>query len=194
MRVFLGASSVRAVSTKRWGRVCALAASVSMVALSACDRAPGSKPPAVGQAAPQFTISDADHTVSLNQYRGRVVVLNFWASWCPPCLEELPSLTAMSQSAQQRGIVVLAVSEDEDEGAYRKFLTDHHVDMVTVRDPERKAAPMYGTYIYPETYVIDPSGIIRRKFIGATDWTKPEIMESLLRLQSQAPAPSRAAN
>lgn len=160
---------------------------------TACDRRASSKPPAVGEAAPQFSLADSDHSISLNQFRGRVIVLNFWATWCPPCLDELPSLMTLSHEAQQRGIVVLGVSEDESESEYRKFLAEHHVDMLTVRDVRRAAAPLYGTYVYPETYVIDANGIVRRKFIGATDWTKPEILESLVRLQSQSPAPSRAA-
>jgi hypothetical protein len=65
--------------------------------------------------------------------------------------------------------------------------------MTVIRDTRRDVAPRYGTYIFPETYVIDPAGIIRRKFIGPIDWLKPEILESLVRLQAQAPSPTRAA-
>lgn len=162
--------------------------------LAACDRRAASKPPEVGSAAPQFTVNDAGRTISLAQYRGRVVVLNFWATWCPPCLEELPSLTAMAANAQKRGIVVLAVSEDESESDYRNFVKEHPFgDATPLHDAQRTAAPLYGTYLYPETYIIDAQGIIRRKFIGATDWTKPDILESLVRIQSETPAPTRAA-
>jgi peroxiredoxin len=173
---------VRAIS------ICLLA-----LLLAGCNRHLGSKPPAVGEAAPQFTIADSGRTVSLSQFHGHVVVLNFWATWCPPCLEELPSFVEMSEKAQQRGVVVLAVSEDERESDYRNFLDQHHLDMLTVRDRRRSAAPLYGTFSYPETYIIDPNGIIQRKFVGPTDWTKPEILESLVRLQQETPGPSRAA-
>lgn len=142
-----------------------------------------------------FSLADNQRSLSLEQFRGHVVVLNFWASWCPPCIEETPSLIALGQEAQSKGIVLLAVSEDESENDYRRFVTDHNLtaSMVVIRDSKRAVAPRYGTFVFPETYVIDPAGVIRRKFIGAVDWAKPEILESLVRLQSQTPASSRAA-
>jgi cytochrome c biogenesis protein CcmG/thiol:disulfide interchange protein DsbE len=162
--------------------------------LAACERT-ASKPAVVGASAPGFTVADKDRNLSLEQFRGHVVVLNFWASWCPPCIEETPSLIALGQQAQRQGIVLLAVSEDESEQDYRRFVAEHNLaaSMVVIRDARRAVAPRYGTFIFPETYVIDPAGVIRRKFIGAVDWTKPEILESLVRLQSQTPAPSRAS-
>ena len=163
--------------------------------LAACDRRASSKPPAMGEAAPAFSITDNQHSLALDQFRGHVVVLNFWASWCPPCIEETPSLIALGQQIQNKGIVLLAVSEDESEQDYLHFVSDHQLtdSMVVIRDASRAVAPRYGTYVYPETYVIDAAGIIRRKFIGPVDWTKPEILESLMRLQGQPPAPARAA-
>jgi peroxiredoxin len=77
---------------------------------------------------------------------------------------------------------VVAVSIDEDDTAYHKFLKDYGVNMVTVRDAARKASSLYGTFGWPETYVIDRSGVIRRKFIGPVDWTSPEITDYLNKL------------
>ena len=104
-------------------------------------------------------------------------------------------MIALGSQLQNKGIVLLAISEDESQQDYERFVSNHNLStsMVVARDTERVVAPRYGTYIYPETYVIDAGGVIRRKFIGAVDWSKPEILESLVRLQSQAPAPSRAA-
>lgn len=110
------------------------------------------------------------------------MVLNFWATWCPPCVEEMPSLVEMQRRMKDKGITVLAVSVDVDEKAYHQFLKDHGVDLTTVRDPSQKSANLYGTFKFPETYVIDREGKMRRKFIGAVEWTSPEIVEFLRKL------------
>ena len=142
----------------------------------------GKHPARIGSNAPDFTVQDADHTVTLSQFRGQVVVLNFWATWCPPCVEETPSLVRMQAKMKDKGVVVLAVSIDADDAAYHKFLKDYSVNMVTVRDEARKASNLYGTFGWPETFVIDRNGVIRRKFIGPVDWTSPEIMDFLTKL------------
>jgi cytochrome c biogenesis protein CcmG, thiol:disulfide interchange protein DsbE len=151
-----------------------------LFALNGCYS--GSRPARIGSNAPDFTVQDSDHTVSLSQFRGNVVVLNFWATWCPPCIEETPSLVRMQARLKDKGIVVLAVSIDADDDAYHKFLKQYGVNMVTVRDEAKKASSLYGTFGWPETYVIDRKGLIRRKFIGAVDWTSPEITDYLSKL------------
>ena len=139
-------------------------------------------PPRIGSSAPDFTVQDSDHKITLSQFRGQVVVLNFWATWCPPCVEETPSLIKMQNRMKDKGVVVLAVSIDVDDAAYHKFLKDYGVNMVTVRDDAQKAASLYGTHGWPESYVIDRSGVIRRKFIGPVEWNSPEVTEFLNRL------------
>jgi peroxiredoxin len=142
----------------------------------------GSRPPRIGTTAPDFSVQDSDRQVTLSQFHGKTVVLNFWATWCPPCVEEMPSLVEMQQRMTDKGIRVLAVSVDVDEGAYRRFLKDHKVDLLTVRDPSHKSSDLYGTFKYPETYIIDSNGILRRKFIGPVDWNTPEIVDFLTKL------------
>jgi peroxiredoxin len=151
-----------------------------LLALAACYG--GSRPPRIGSNAPDFTIKDSDRAVTLSQYKGQVVVLNFWATWCPPCVEEMPSLVQMQQRMKARGVTVLAVSVDVDQNSYRQFLSNHGVSLITVRDPEQKANSLYGTFKFPETYVIDRNGVMRRKFIGAVDWNEPEIVDFLSKL------------
>lgn len=97
-------------------------------------------------------------------------------------MEEIPSLVEMQRRMKSKGITVLAVSVDVDENAYKQFVKDHNVNLLTVRDPNQKSNELYGTFKFPETYVIDRKGIMRRKFIGAVDWTDPEIAEFLSRL------------
>jgi cytochrome c biogenesis protein CcmG, thiol:disulfide interchange protein DsbE len=142
----------------------------------------GNHPARIGSNAPDFTVQDSDHQVTLSQFRGQIVVLNFWATWCPPCIEETPSLVRMQARMKDKGVVVLAVSIDADDAAYHKFLKDYSVNMVTVRDEARKASNLYGTFGWPETFIIDRTGVVRRKFIGAVDWTSPEITDFLTKL------------
>lgn len=142
----------------------------------------GSRPPRIGSTAPDFTVQDSQNKVTLSQLRGQVVVLNFWATWCAPCVEEVPSLVAMQQRMKAKGVTVLAVSVDVDDSAYRRFVKDHNVNLLTVRDPGQKSNGLYGTSKFPETYVIDRNGVMRRKFIGAVDWTEPDITEFLGKL------------
>jgi cytochrome c biogenesis protein CcmG, thiol:disulfide interchange protein DsbE len=143
--------------------------------VSACNR--GAHPAQTNKPAPDFTVSDGTSTVHLAQYRGKVVLLNFWATWCGPCLMELPSLLQLHHD--QPNLVILAVSIDEDPDAYARFIARRHVDLITVRDPSQSAAKLFNTEMWPETYVIDRNGVIRSKFVGAQDWSSPEIRSFL---------------
>ena len=140
-----------------------------------CDR--GDRPGNIGKVAPAFTVTDGVNTVELGKLRGRVVLLNLWATWCPPCLEELPSLLQMHREMPE--IAIVAISEDQDDAVYRKFLAQHRIDLMTVRDPSQRVNALYGTVQIPETYVIDRQGVLRRKFVSAQDWTNPEILKYL---------------
>lgn len=153
---------------------------VLLAALPACYN--GTRPPRIGSNAPDFTVQDSQARLTLSQYRGQVVVLNFWATWCPPCIEEMPSLVEMQRRMKAKGVTVLAVSVDVDEGAYKQFVRDHNVNLVTVRDPSGKSNGLYGTFKFPETYIIDRNGVMRRKFIGAVEWTAPDIIDFLGKL------------
>ncbi|WP_263384411.1 TlpA family protein disulfide reductase [Granulicella arctica] len=148
------------------------------VLMTGCER--GSHPGNIGKPAPQFTMSDGVTAVDLSKLRGQVVVLNLWASWCVPCVEELPSLLAMQQ--QLPNVKVVAVSMDQDDDVYRRFLVKNNVHVTTVRDPDAKVNAIYGTQQIPETYIIDRQGILRRKFVNAQNWTSPEIIGYLSRL------------
>jgi cytochrome c biogenesis protein CcmG, thiol:disulfide interchange protein DsbE len=140
-----------------------------------CDR--GSHPGNIDKPAKQFVLSDGGRTVDLSKLRGRVVVLNLWATWCAPCIEELPSLLALQK--QMPEVEIIAVSMDQDPDVYHRFLTDHHVDILTFRDEDQRINALYGTVQIPETYVIDKKGVLRRKFIGAQNWTNPSIVNYL---------------
>jgi thiol-disulfide isomerase/thioredoxin len=148
------------------------------VAATGCDR--GSHPENIGRPAAQFVVSDGTRAVDLSKLRGHVVVLNLWATFCAPCIEELPSLLALQR--QMPELEVVAVSMDQDPDIYRRFLVEHHVDLLTVRDADQRVNALYGTEQIPETYIIDKQGMLRRKFIGAQNWTSPEITSYLAKL------------
>ncbi len=76
----------------------------------------------------------------------------------------------------------MAVSIDDSDGAYHSFLKNYNVDLLTVRDADKKSNALYGTFKFPETYIIDRNGIVRRKFIGPVDWSEPEIVDFLNKL------------
>ena len=131
----------------------------------------------LGKPAPAVSIPGQ----SLAALRGHVVVLNLWASWCAPCLLEFPSLAALQQQMPQ--IRVLAVSFDRDPSAYEAFLRRHPFLLQTALDATGHTNEAFGTTRPPETYILDKAGIVRRKFIGAQDWTDPEIESYLRALQ-----------
>lgn len=169
---------------------CVRIALVLMLAavLSGCYNHP--RPTDINIPAPDFTIQDSDRRVSLGQLRGKIIVLNFWATWCPPCVDEMPSLVQLQKKFQGKDVTVLAISLDDAPDDYHKFLKDHNINLLTVRESGQKTntgviAPVssrYGTFKVPETYIIDRGGVIRRKFIGQVDWSQQEIVEYLSRL------------
>lgn len=148
------------------------------LAATGCDR--GAHPGQIGKPAPVVAIPDGTRTVSLDQFRGKIVLLHFWASWCTYCLAEFPPLTQLQQ--EMPGLVVLAVSFDEDPQAYRQYVIDNHVGVRTLLDSSQRTNLAFGTTRPPETYVLDRQGIVRRKFIGAQDWVSPEITGYLKQL------------
>lgn len=135
-----------------------------------------------GDRAPEFSITaDNGRTVSIPSFGGKLLVLNFWATWCPPCVQETPSLSQLAADYSNRGLVVLAVSVDKDVRAYQAFLHKFHPAFLTARDSV--VHEDYGTYMYPETYIIDAQGKVVKKIAEGADWNDPQIrqyIESLL--------------
>jgi len=133
---------------------------------------------AAGRAAPQFTFDLDGRPTNLSGLAGKVVVLNFWATWCPPCVDEMPSLNRLHQKITAQGGMVLGVSVDEDAQAYQNFLQQYGITFPNHRDPDRKIPAEYGSAMYPETYilVVSKSGkpSILRKIIGPQNWDRPE--------------------
>lgn len=128
-----------------------------------------------GDSAPSFAIrTDDGRTISPTNFGGKLLVLHFWATWCPPCVTEFPSLNAFQKQFAGDGVVVLGVSVDQNAKAYRDFLKRMHTSFSTARDPDARISSDYGTFQYPETYIINRDGKVVEKIISNTDWSDPE--------------------
>jgi peroxiredoxin len=134
---------------------------------------------AAGSPAPPLRLpAVAGADVDLRSFSGRVVILNFWASWCAPCVEEMPSLETLYRTLAPRGLVVLGVSADEDEAALLSFLKRVPVTFPVLRDPGgRVAGSRYRATGYPSTFVIDGAGVIREVFLGPVQWDTPAALD-----------------
>ncbi len=130
-----------------------------------------------GDTAPNFSIvTERGKTVTRSDFGGKLLVLNFWASWCPPCITELPSLNQFATEYAGQGVVVLGISIDKNEHLYKNFLTQRQVAFATARDPEANISASYGTFQIPETYLIDRNGKVLEKVISNMDWMDPQFL------------------
>ncbi len=159
----------------RWGLV-----GVCVLAIG-CDR--GTHPGQIGKAAPVFALNDGVRSVDLAKLRGHVVVLNFWATWCAPCIEEMPSLEALQQQLPQVDVVLVA--SDETFTEYTSYLARRPVKLLTVFDEKQASNALYGSFRFPETYIIDKQGVVRRKLIGPQEFGSPEIVNQLKKLAAE---------
>jgi peroxiredoxin len=129
-----------------------------------------------GDRAPEFSLPALDgKAISLSSYRGKVVMVHFWATWCPPCVEELPALERLHRAYFGKDLEILAVSVDEG-GAVdvEQFMRKNRFALPVLLNPDQSVSRQYGTFKFPETYLVDREGIVRLKIIGAADWTSPE--------------------
>jgi len=135
----------------------------------------------IGSQAPDFTVQDTDRKVSLHDYRGKIVVLNFWSAHCAPCIAEMPSLVQLQKRMGDK-ITVVGVAVDTENDEYHAFLRKHGIDFLTVLDSAKSSYNLYGATGYPETTIIDRNGRVLRKFVFAMNWTSPEIVDYLQKL------------
>ena len=146
--------------------------------------------PGMGTPSPPFTVAMLNGSqISSDQYKGKVLLLNFWASWCPPCRKELPTLQSLYKKHKDHpDFAFLAVSCDENKEDVFKLLQSHNVELPVALDPQREVAFLkYGVQKFPETFFIDKTGMIRQKFIGPRDWTDPDIQNALEKLLAEKP-------
>ncbi len=151
---------------------------IALVAVFFLIREKGQEVKVIGalQRAPEFSLQALDgKLVNLSDYRGKVVLVHFWATWCPPCVDEMPTLERLHRTRKGKDFDILAISVDEDAaGAVAAFMRKNGLSLPVLLDPSRTAAELYGTFKLPETYIVDREGVVRYKEIGPRDWTTPE--------------------
>ena len=130
----------------------------------------------VGQPAPDFTLMTVDgKQVSLSQFKGKPVIINFWATWCPPCRLEMPALEEISHQAADKGFIILAVDQEEDAATVKSFLTQNQYDYLSVLDINGAVSTMYQVSGIPTSIFVDANGIVREMHSG----TMPDAQQFL---------------
>jgi peroxiredoxin len=142
----------------------------------------------VGDPAPEFALpSLTGKTVQLADYRGRPVFLNFWATWCPPCREEMPSMEALYRKFKGLGLEFMTISLDDDgEGLVRDFLSARSLTFPVLRDAKKEVANRYGLTGVPETFIINHYGEVLAKIVGPQDWASPKWIDFFERLTQKS--------
>jgi len=138
-----------------------------------------------GEIPPDFKLEDLQgREVSLKSYRGKVVLLNFWATWCPPCRKEIPSMVKLYESYKNKGLEIIGINLDKlDKSGIEKFSLEYNINFPILLDPTGKTAALYGITALPATFILDRNGKIQEKVAGGKDWSSEEnlkIFETLL--------------
>ena len=138
-------------------------------------------PARAGVLAPDFTLKDVNgRSYTLSQLRGKVVLVNFWATWCPPCRAEMPSMEKLNAMFAGRDFVLLAINAEEDgQENVQEFLKQHPHTFPVLLDAKTEVQQQYGVFAYPETFIVRPDGIIADHVVGAIDWTGPQVVSFL---------------
>lgn len=137
-----------------------------------------------GPVAPDFLLPDLDgRMISLSANKGKVVIVNIWATWCPPCVAEIPSLDKLYTMFKDEGLELLAVSVDE--GGKRTvdpFIKKKNISFPVLLDPDGRVSALYRTRGVPESFIVKKDGTIDNKIEGAINWTSPKIIEYFQKL------------
>ncbi len=143
--------------------------------------APAAPAGMIGLTAPDFTLTDMQgQQVSLSQFRGKIVILNFWATWCPPCVEEMPSMEQLYREFKDQDLVVLAVNvESSGQEAVSEFLAKKSYSFKILLDPDAETQNTYGVFRLPESFLIDRNGVVVEKVIGGRNWRLGDLYEKI---------------
>jgi peroxiredoxin len=145
-----------------------------------------------GKPAPDFTLPDLDgQRVSLQQYRGKVVFLNFWATWCIPCREEMPAMEQLFQTFQPQGLVILAVDLKESPDRVKAFFHQYRLSYTALLDESGSVSRDYQVMGLPTTYLIGRKGTLLARGVGGRDWTRTEGKDLIRALLAGAPEASK---
>ena len=161
-------------------------AAILVAAFCGCADRP--EPPHPGNPAPPFELLDLERKPHrLADLKGKVVVLNFWATWCPPCVEEMPSLQRLEDVLGPEGLAVAAVSVDERYADIAPFVARHQLRFLVLHDLGKRVSRRYEVFQFPETWIVARDGTLVSHIVGARDWAAPASLDVFRRLLSAAP-------
>jgi thiol-disulfide isomerase/thioredoxin len=167
---------------------------VLLASCSAAEQQGGGGMPVKGKAMPKFqmTTLDGKQVNSHAQFAGKVIILNVWATWCPPCRKEMPDLIRLSRLLPANKFKVIGLSVDSNADDVRTFIKEHHIPFPVYWDQggQQVAGPILSTFKYPETYVINRRGLLVDKVIGAFPWASPQMVEVLNYIYKTGHAPA----
>jgi len=133
--------------------------------------------------APDFVLKDINgKSFSLSSFKGKIVLLNFWATWCPPCKSEMPVLNKLYKDMRSRGLEIIAVSTDNSINYVKEYLSKSNFDFQVLWDENRVVTKKYKVFTMPTSFLIDRNGIIIDKFYGEEEWNAPEFKRRLEKL------------
>ena len=136
--------------------------------------------------ATEFALKDIDgKTHRLSDYKGKVIVLNFWATWCPPCREEMPSMERARKKLINDDVVILAVNVGEDEDTIFNFTGDYPVEFPLLMDIKGDVIKSYPVMALPTTYIISPNGIVTHRTLGGREWDNEQLLNELRAMQKK---------
>ena len=163
--------------------MCGLAMAVISTHLAGAANVPKTLTPWMGGATPALALKDVGGVAhDLARYRGKVVLINFWATWCEPCREEMPSLQRLRESLPEKAFAVLAINVDEPDARVRRFLEETRLDLTVLLDPNKTVTRAWGVRVMPTTFVVGPDGRIRYRLLGETDWSADAIVTTMTQL------------
>ena len=169
---------------KRWLAVVALLLAVGAGAWFGLPQA--QKNMAVGDTIRTFTLPDmkgAPQTLP----QGQPMLVNFWATWCPPCRQEMPDMIRLYHTYQKQGLKIVAVSVDENSTQLHDFVTEYQVPFEVLNDADSAVSSSYGVFRYPETFLVDKHGVVQAHLIGAIAWMSPKIRADIEALLADKP-------
>lgn len=141
-----------------------------------------------GKKAPDFTLKDINNRpFNLSSLRGKVVILNFWASWCPPCRAEMPSLNNLYREFRNKGLEVVAISTDRFDSAVKDYISKNPLNITVLIDSDNRVSRQFKVFSIPTTFLIDRNGIIIERYLGEEDWTSPEIKKKIKEVLTGVP-------
>ncbi len=162
-------------------RTIVLFLSIGIVLFIGCD--PQAKVPAIGEPTPVVVLPDLEgNSVNLSDFHGKVVLINFWATWCPSCIVEMPSLEKLHQALEAKGLHVVAVSVDDNLADIKQFQQEHQLTFPILHDLGGRVSTSFNTFKYPETYVLDREGNLAWKIVGPLDWISPRVIHDFVEL------------